>query len=166
MGRYARMLVEVDLKQGLEKKIMFVRAGHQSFTSVEYEKLPAFCTRCGIVGHTFASCKRHRQQAPHDKGTCGQARKGRWAPRKEPFRSTKTATRSEDTEWREVTSTRAAFISLPKSNALMVTTQNQFENLRDEGEDEGLGHPEDVLPLQVVDQTSALSWAERVEAEN
>ncbi|KAL8520450.1 hypothetical protein ACS0TY_011103 [Phlomoides rotata] len=56
MGIYARMLVEIDLKQELETKIMFVRVGHQSFTSVEYEKLPAFCTICGIVGHTLASC--------------------------------------------------------------------------------------------------------------
>ncbi|KAL8489311.1 hypothetical protein ACS0TY_025282 [Phlomoides rotata] len=56
MGRYARMLVEIDLKQDMEKKIMLVRAGHQSFTKVEYDNLSAYCARCGIVGHSIASC--------------------------------------------------------------------------------------------------------------
>ncbi|KAL8485573.1 hypothetical protein ACS0TY_027748 [Phlomoides rotata] len=59
MCRYARMLVEFDLKQPREERIMFERAGHSSFATVKYEQLSVFCVICGNIGHTASNC--HRQ---------------------------------------------------------------------------------------------------------
>ncbi|KAL8554346.1 hypothetical protein ACS0TY_002507 [Phlomoides rotata] len=56
---------------------------------------------------------------------------------------------------------------------VFVESWHNNPHLNREGEDEGSGYPEDDRPFQEVDQTSttphtgkALSWAERVEAEN
>ncbi|KAL8543051.1 hypothetical protein ACS0TY_003796 [Phlomoides rotata] len=76
-------------------------------------------------------------------------------------------------DWKKVSGKRVAHASPPPitSNALAlvgVTTQNQFDTLREEREDKGSGD----LGDQVVDQTQVgisphkLSWAAVVEAEN
>ncbi|KAL8458490.1 hypothetical protein ACS0TY_036129 [Phlomoides rotata] len=56
MGRFARVLVELDLKQDREDTLMFERAGHCSFVSVHYECLPEFCKFCNVIGHATGHC--------------------------------------------------------------------------------------------------------------
>ncbi|KAL8546973.1 hypothetical protein ACS0TY_006620 [Phlomoides rotata] len=56
MGQFARLLVEIDMKQELVEKIMYKRVGICSFATVLFKCLPAFCHECGIVGHDVADC--------------------------------------------------------------------------------------------------------------
>ncbi|KAL8498925.1 hypothetical protein ACS0TY_022040 [Phlomoides rotata] len=56
MGRFARVLVELDLKQERKEYLMFERAGHCSFVGVQYERLPEFCKFCNVIGHTTGHC--------------------------------------------------------------------------------------------------------------
>ncbi|KAL8465781.1 hypothetical protein ACS0TY_035037 [Phlomoides rotata] len=51
MGRFARVLVELDLKHDREETLMFEREGHCSFVSVQYERLLKFCKFCSVIGH-------------------------------------------------------------------------------------------------------------------
>lgn len=65
MCHYVHMLVEIDMKNPLQDKIMIERAGHCSFAFFQYERLPEFYKHCGIVGHPFSRC---RSYADGDKG--------------------------------------------------------------------------------------------------
>ncbi|KAL8472351.1 hypothetical protein ACS0TY_029536 [Phlomoides rotata] len=56
MGRFARVLVELDLKQERDETLMFEQAGHCSFVSVQYERLPELCKLCSIIGHATGHC--------------------------------------------------------------------------------------------------------------
>ncbi|KAL8470415.1 hypothetical protein ACS0TY_033047 [Phlomoides rotata] len=51
MRQYARLLVEVDMKNELTEKVMYKRTSIYSFASVMYERLPEFCRAYGIVGY-------------------------------------------------------------------------------------------------------------------
>ncbi|KAL8488072.1 hypothetical protein ACS0TY_024380 [Phlomoides rotata] len=62
MGHYARILVEVDMKQELIEKIMHKMSGVCSFANLVFERLLEFCRGCGIVGHTTVNCTRGRKQ--------------------------------------------------------------------------------------------------------
>ncbi|KAL8477324.1 hypothetical protein ACS0TY_029575 [Phlomoides rotata] len=53
MCHYARVLIEIDMKQKFEDYVMFEAEGHYSFASVKYESLPPFYNGCGIVGHNL-----------------------------------------------------------------------------------------------------------------
>ncbi|KAL8508717.1 hypothetical protein ACS0TY_019104 [Phlomoides rotata] len=67
MGHYARLLIEIDMKSELVEKIMYKRGDICSFASIVYERLPAFCRECGIVGHTVATCARGHGQVKDNK---------------------------------------------------------------------------------------------------
>ncbi|KAL8488288.1 hypothetical protein ACS0TY_024530 [Phlomoides rotata] len=56
MGRFARVLVELDLKQDREEYVMFERAGHRSVVYILYERLPEFCNYCNVMGHSTGNC--------------------------------------------------------------------------------------------------------------
>ncbi|KAL8521799.1 hypothetical protein ACS0TY_012093 [Phlomoides rotata] len=56
MGRFARVLVELDLKHDREEYVMFERAGHRSVVYIQYERLPEFCNYCSIIGHATGNC--------------------------------------------------------------------------------------------------------------
>ncbi|KAL8502561.1 hypothetical protein ACS0TY_021629 [Phlomoides rotata] len=58
MCHYARVLVELDLKQSREERIMFERAGYSSFAKVKYEQLSDFCVDYGIIGHAITNYRR------------------------------------------------------------------------------------------------------------
>ncbi|KAL8477934.1 hypothetical protein ACS0TY_030005 [Phlomoides rotata] len=60
MGYYARLLVEIDMKNELIEKLLYKRSGVCSFANIVYERLPEFCRGCGIVGHSVAACYRGR----------------------------------------------------------------------------------------------------------
>ncbi|KAL8547278.1 hypothetical protein ACS0TY_006848 [Phlomoides rotata] len=52
MGHFARVLVELDLKQYREEYVMFERAGHRSVVYIQYERLPEFYNYCTVMGHS------------------------------------------------------------------------------------------------------------------
>ncbi|KAL8556586.1 hypothetical protein ACS0TY_004150 [Phlomoides rotata] len=56
MGRFARVLVELDLKHDREETLMFKHDGHCSFVSIQYERLTEFCKFCSVIGHTTGHC--------------------------------------------------------------------------------------------------------------
>ncbi|KAL8485233.1 hypothetical protein ACS0TY_027509 [Phlomoides rotata] len=56
MGRFARVLVELDLKQDREEYVMFERAGHRLVVYIQYERLPEFCNFCNVMGHSTGKC--------------------------------------------------------------------------------------------------------------
>ena len=54
---YARVCVEVDLLERLHRTIL-IQNGDEIFPQpVIYERLPQFCTRCTILGHTLQTCR-------------------------------------------------------------------------------------------------------------
>ena len=54
---YARVCVEVDLLEPLHRTIL-IQNGDELFPQpVIYERLPQFCTRCTILGHTLQTCR-------------------------------------------------------------------------------------------------------------
>ncbi|KAL8459386.1 hypothetical protein ACS0TY_036760 [Phlomoides rotata] len=58
MWRFARVLVELDLKHDREETLMFEREGHCSFVSIQYEHLPEFCKFYSVIGHAIGYCGR------------------------------------------------------------------------------------------------------------
>lgn len=54
-GHFARMLIDLDLKSQLRNK-MIEKDGYSFFATVEYERLPEFCTHCQIIGHSLVNC--------------------------------------------------------------------------------------------------------------
>ncbi|KAK0587194.1 hypothetical protein LWI29_018861 [Acer saccharum] len=56
-GHYARVLVDMDMSSVLPTLVLLERDEfHSSFTGVEYENLPAFCSTCSFIGHLPNSC--------------------------------------------------------------------------------------------------------------
>lgn len=56
---YARVLVELDLRKLWEEFVMFEIMGHCYIASIGYERLPVFCSKCEIVGHSDEACHTH-----------------------------------------------------------------------------------------------------------
>ncbi|KAL8552220.1 hypothetical protein ACS0TY_001064 [Phlomoides rotata] len=63
MCHYARVLIELDMKQNFEDYVMFETEGHYLFASVKYESLPPFCNGCGIVGHKLVDYRMSKPKA-------------------------------------------------------------------------------------------------------
>lgn len=64
MCHYARVLVELDLRKEREEFIMFETSGNCSITSIGYERLPEYCPKCEIVGHSTENCRTHPSKDP------------------------------------------------------------------------------------------------------
>ncbi|KAL8537662.1 hypothetical protein ACS0TY_012696 [Phlomoides rotata] len=56
IGRFARVLVELDLKQDREEYVIFERADHRYVVYIQYERLPEFCNYCNVMGHSTGNC--------------------------------------------------------------------------------------------------------------
>ncbi|XP_062028777.1 uncharacterized protein LOC133744735 [Rosa rugosa] len=57
-GLYAKILVDVDFSQSPPDKLRITRAnGEVVIVGVEFESVPAVCSKCGIVGHVASSCQ-------------------------------------------------------------------------------------------------------------
>ena len=56
-GHYARVLVDVDLKNPLLYQVEIDCEDECGFVTVEYENLPDFCTTCSSIGHPATRCK-------------------------------------------------------------------------------------------------------------
>ncbi|KAK2357831.1 hypothetical protein QL285_095068 [Trifolium repens] len=55
-GHYARILVDMDLSRHVFDEIVVEREGYSFKLAVVYERLPAFCMHCGIIGHSVQDC--------------------------------------------------------------------------------------------------------------
>lgn len=61
MCHYARVLVELDLRKEREQFIMFETSGNCSIDSIGYERLPEFCLKCEIMGHSSENCRTYKR---------------------------------------------------------------------------------------------------------
>ncbi|KAM7496923.1 hypothetical protein LguiA_021337 [Lonicera macranthoides] len=61
-GHFARVLVDVDMAGNLPSVLWVERKGHGFRVEITYEKLPLFCSGCGIVGHSFTNCRAKSKQ--------------------------------------------------------------------------------------------------------
>ncbi|KAF1880119.1 hypothetical protein Lal_00022248 [Lupinus albus] len=56
---FAKVLVEVNLKESLLEQILVEREGFAFFVSIKYEKLPEFCKGCQTIGHLVTNCRKN-----------------------------------------------------------------------------------------------------------
>ena len=56
-GHYARVLVDIDLKNPLLYQIEVNSEGDYGFVNVEYENILEFCSTCSSIGHSSSCCK-------------------------------------------------------------------------------------------------------------
>lgn len=57
-GRYARILVDVDLSKPLVRGFKLRCNGEECWVDFKYENLPIFCFYCGLIGHGERKCVR------------------------------------------------------------------------------------------------------------
>lgn len=77
LGHYARVLVDVDPTGDLCDQILVERHGFAFFVGIEYERLPAFCPSCKLIGHSIDNCKHSTVKA---KNTDLDSKEGRNDP--------------------------------------------------------------------------------------
>ncbi|XP_057791217.1 uncharacterized protein LOC131008350 [Salvia miltiorrhiza] len=61
-GHFARILVEVDLGLSLPETLLINCDEGSFYVEFSYEKLPLYCSRCKITGHSLDKCKRSEVQ--------------------------------------------------------------------------------------------------------
>ncbi|XP_026446720.1 uncharacterized protein LOC113347282 [Papaver somniferum] len=61
-GLYARVLVEIDLAKPLLYEVLIERNGYSFFVSIDYEKIPSYCSFCKTIGQEESSCKKKKQK--------------------------------------------------------------------------------------------------------
>lgn len=57
-GRYAKLLVEVDLYKPLLRGTMLNLEEEMGWVGFKYEQLPLFCSYCGKIGHGERNCEK------------------------------------------------------------------------------------------------------------
>ncbi|KAF1872450.1 hypothetical protein Lal_00016748 [Lupinus albus] len=57
-GHFARVLVDINLKQPVPNKVQVERDGFEFLVDVDVENMPAFCTGCQSIGHSLSKCRR------------------------------------------------------------------------------------------------------------
>jgi hypothetical protein len=71
-GRYLRIQVEIDLYKPLERGRALLFAGESVWVTFKYEKLPAFCFKCGRILHETRGCPTSSaKRANHKEGAWG-----------------------------------------------------------------------------------------------
>nr|XP_051220232.1 uncharacterized protein LOC127337946 [Lolium perenne] len=53
VGNFVRVRVTVDVRNPLKNHVSLSRAGRREIFLVKYEKLPTWCSVCGMLGHTY-----------------------------------------------------------------------------------------------------------------
>jgi len=66
-GHYARILVDVDMSDTLFETAVVEREGHAFPITVEYERKPAYCQHCKLLGHSIQHCHRLNSSKPQAK---------------------------------------------------------------------------------------------------
>lgn len=60
LGHFARILVEIDMNKRIPNEIMVERDDYAFFVGTDYEKFPAFCDYCQMIGHELTNCNRKK----------------------------------------------------------------------------------------------------------
>lgn len=60
--------MDLDLSDILHDQILVVREGYAFFVSIQYEKLPPFCSSCISVGQSLVECKKKGNQETVQQG--------------------------------------------------------------------------------------------------
>ncbi|KAF1892225.1 hypothetical protein Lal_00036586 [Lupinus albus] len=61
-GHFARVLVDINLKQPVPNKVQVERDGFEFFVDVEVENMSAFCSGCQAIGHSLSKCRRNNRK--------------------------------------------------------------------------------------------------------
>ncbi|PON38969.1 Zinc knuckle CX2CX4HX4C, partial [Trema orientale] len=84
-GHFARILIDIDLSQPISDSLMVEVGNDCLFIPLEYERLPAFCSSCKIIGHTASSCRRGHKPTTA-KESDSRVDRGRSQTRKQVYR--------------------------------------------------------------------------------
>ncbi|KAF1868392.1 hypothetical protein Lal_00008199 [Lupinus albus] len=57
-GHFARVLVDINLKNSVPNQVLVERDGFEFFVCIQVENMPAFCTGCQTIGHVVSKCRR------------------------------------------------------------------------------------------------------------
>ncbi|KAF1888435.1 hypothetical protein Lal_00011206 [Lupinus albus] len=57
-GHFARVLVDIDLKNSVPTQMLVERDGFEFFVCIDVENMPAFYTGCQAIGHVVSKCRR------------------------------------------------------------------------------------------------------------
>lgn len=61
-GKFARVRIPVDIKKPLRDSISFpISVNKEIMAEIRYERLPRFCSFCGILGHLMKICPKVHQ---------------------------------------------------------------------------------------------------------
>jgi len=56
-GHFSRVLVDLDVTQELQYKVLVERKGYAFFVDLDFENIPDFCTNCRKITHHINICK-------------------------------------------------------------------------------------------------------------
>jgi len=57
-GHFARVLVDMDLRNAPKYRVLVERTGFAFFVDLDYDNLPHYCNFCSCIGHQQSNCKR------------------------------------------------------------------------------------------------------------
>ncbi|XP_019460018.1 PREDICTED: uncharacterized protein LOC109359778 [Lupinus angustifolius] len=66
-GHFAKVMVEINLKDKLPEQILVEREGFAFFVSLEYGNLPDYCQGCHAIGHLLSNCRKNMKHDMADK---------------------------------------------------------------------------------------------------
>jgi hypothetical protein len=55
-GNFVRARVRLDVRVPLGRFVSLSRGGQREIFAIKYEKMPRFCSACGLVGHSHLEC--------------------------------------------------------------------------------------------------------------
>lgn len=71
-GRYAKLLVDIDLNAPLIRGTHIRCNGESQWISFKYEQMPSFCFYCGHIGHGEQVCEAKMKDVEEDRLNEGQ----------------------------------------------------------------------------------------------
>lgn len=81
---FARLLVDVDLRNELPEKVLVKRKNSNFFVSIVYEKVPNFCPKYCSIGHDIENCRREDRERTQERKNGSNQPEGWKSGREEP----------------------------------------------------------------------------------